>query len=508
MRSSPVITITLEEDVARAVCFRGGKPVAWATTELAAPGGGEGGGQASGAPEAAEADRASALRGLVQQVTKGRARLVSGLPLYTPLVRHIRLPKVPRRHLDQVVLSEMLGSIPFSQDEIDITWQSRKSAAGREVLTTAVPRRALDEHVGAFREAGVRLAATYSSATALAMAAGQPDVIVVHLGKREASVVLSIEGAPLAVRQERLGETDASAEEDAEALARAVSQVVGYHHSLDPDEGSRPAALPVVLTGRTAGREKLLEAFGKTFQGELLPFEPPTAQVDGFSPAEYATNIGLALADEAWSRKRGRGRRWAAANLLPGRHLPQPLPLQRLAFGGALVLLALLAFQLTGTVGQVEREEAALTQRVEQAQQQERQTRLVAARVLNLQQGMKSTETFIGGLESHLSAVDTQNDTLLAQLKALTAGKLPLGVQLSSVAMQSDGIVVIGTAPGYPEALQYASATRATGRFLEVRLMSAEVAQSGAGNATGSVTFRVKAFTTTPAPATPAAAMR
>ena len=127
------VTINMEKEVIRVVVFKGKNVVAWRTTDLSqehSPGNSE-------EPSPGEDDSASRLQSaldelgikyggrfwkLVDKVGIRRGRVVMDLSLYTTLMRHLQIPKVRVRYLEPVVVSEVLESLPFNKDEVDITW--------------------------------------------------------------------------------------------------------------------------------------------------------------------------------------------------------------------------------------------------------------------------------------------------------------------------------------------------------------------------------------------------
>ena len=483
------IAVSVETDAVRVLVVRGREVLAWGTASL---------GTVHETPEEGAATdrqrRAAALRALLDRLDVSYGRVVSDLPLYAPLERHIRLSKVARRHLGSVVLSEVLESIPFSQGEVDIAWQSRKNGAGQEASATAVAKATTDGLVRSLREARARPAATYSRAAALARAAGVADGIVAHLTSDSLAVVLVRDHLPRVVYEEAQPGSDAAPRAVAELVARAVEQVAGYQQGINGiDEES---ALPVVLTGRLASQGPLLDELRGLLRREALPLVAPLRCPEHFPADEYAVNLGLALADRARDRSGGQvsRRQWRAINLLPERHIPVRIPMGRFACLVALMLLAIAGINATARVDEVVAKATALSVRVGQLQQQDRQYRVALADASVAEQNNSKVEQFVTDLESGLAGLRGEVHGLVGRLDAFTGSAAATGVQLASVVPLGNGFVVAGTALTYEDALRYAGALRSSGQFSDVALSRVEASQyaEAGGSESQAASFQVK----------------
>jgi hypothetical protein len=153
-----VVTVSLEKDVVRVVTFKGKRVTGWKTTDIS---------QRQQAPEpedgtAVEYPSVSPLQSILDDlgIKYGgrlwktldkmgfrRGRVVMDLSLYTTLMRHLQIPKVRLRYLEPVVVSEVLESLPFSKDEVDISWQLHKEEEGQWVYAIALPKQRVDSQV-------------------------------------------------------------------------------------------------------------------------------------------------------------------------------------------------------------------------------------------------------------------------------------------------------------------------------------------------------------------------
>jgi hypothetical protein len=239
------VTVSLEKDVVRVVTFKGKRVTGWKTTDIS---------QRQQAPEpedgtAVEYPSVSPLQSTLDDlgIKYGgrlwktldkmgfrRGRVVMDLSLYTTLMRHLQIPKVRLRYLEPVVVSEVLESLPFGKDEVDISWQLHKEEEGQWVYAIALPKQRVDSQVKLVKDSGLIPAAAYSKASALALAAGITDGILVHLEASETALVLVNGGEPKVVHQLELGSGGPSPDEHASTLIRAIEQVAGYYQPADP----------------------------------------------------------------------------------------------------------------------------------------------------------------------------------------------------------------------------------------------------------------------------------
>ena len=146
-----LVTVSVEGDLFRVVAFKGRRVVAWGQVEAPelheviehVP---EGEVDAEPADDAerqrdqlGKTDTAS-LEELLRGFPFRGGRHVVDLPFYLPLTRSLPLPSVGGRYMDRVVSTELMESIPFRAEEVDISWQTVTSERGQEVLANAVPR--------------------------------------------------------------------------------------------------------------------------------------------------------------------------------------------------------------------------------------------------------------------------------------------------------------------------------------------------------------------------------
>ena len=469
MFSRRKITISLDKDVIRVVVFRGRKVLAWGTAQM---------GDSDTDEEQDIVSRegeptAERLSTLLRHLGVQRGRVVTDLPLHAPLMRHLQLPKMRRRFRDDVVKSEVMETIPFSEEQVDLAWQARSNGQGHDVFAIAVSKSEMASQIRLLTDAGLRPRAAYAKATALAHAANITDGIVVHVGPCHAAFVLVHQSVPRVVHEVELGDKYSTPEEQAEVISKTIKEVAGFAQTLDSAEESQ--YLPVVLTGQVAKDGPLAQELQQALQIEMLTIAPPFVYPEHFPPSEYAANIGLALADEAGAMALGRGSDSGVPsfNLIPERYLPHPLPAKPVAVFTGLLVLATLSIIMGNRIDSVAAESTALSADLVTMRTLERENRLASARA----EFIGGQTLAITGLTQNLEVflADSRGDlnTILLRLEAFTHRALPPEVTLATIKPQGDTFAFSGTAPSYQDLIRYTDNLRSLGLFSSVRIQQA-----------------------------------
>ena len=466
------LTLSVESGQVRAVVMQGSRVLVWKSVsmdnsptngERAAPDVELAEGGVSGEATTAEDSDAmpahpprSELRALLEEIRRPRSRLVADLPLYIPLMRHLRLPKTGRRRLAEIINAEVVGSIPFDPHEVDISWRLRRDSAGHEIVAAAVPKSQMDTQAQLFKDAGASLKAVYSKEAALAFAIGVPDAIVVHLEPAQTAVVLVRDSMPRVVHQLEFPEGVSTPEDQAEAVALAVDRVAGYYQTVDPEADSQ--TLPVVLTGQLATDSRLAEVLPNVLPGPVLPLAPSLDCPEGFPSGEYAANLGLFLGDKA------RGKAWLDSgpvlNLLPQRYLPRPFPVLAVAVFIGLFLVAGLGANIAGPVSGAVQDADLRSSEKENKAAGERELRINSISLTSTAGYVAEAEIQIQSLETQLVGLRVRMADLLIRLETLTNRGLPEGVELKSMVSREEEFVVAGTADNSRDVLDYAARLR------------------------------------------------
>jgi len=491
--ASTTMTLSLEDGHARLLVLKGDRIIAWRSGQITEPPQ-----EPAALPDAttelrpkavsldevgpegkAEAPVVNPLESLLEGLPARSKHVITDLPLYVPLLRHIPLPDVKGRFLKEIVSAEVLDSVPFAQDEVDIQWRIEQGDGIKEASVIAVPRDRMNSQIGIIRDSHLAPSAVYSRAASLAAAVARPDVFILHMTKAQTAVVLVREGVPRIVHRLDLpGDTA----QQAEAIAMGVGQVAGYHRSQRPEDDV--GNLPVVVTGEVDQVQELVGLLSTALDRPVHPFEPSLESPEGFNPAEYASNIGLFLA----SRSKESAKLIAAQNVLPERHRPRPLPVVPAAVFAALLALVFLAFNLTGWVSGVAGELDLLNAKLDIRKDQEREYRLSINRQGVIDQRISDVDLEAADLEANLLSLEREMEVLLARISDIIDNADSSNVELSRLVPIPEGFQISGGADSNSDVLKYAESIRSSPNFEDAAVLQV-------GNSTGArVAFTIKAI--------------
>jgi Tfp pilus assembly protein PilN len=390
------------------------------------------------------------------------------------LLRRIHLPAIQKSYYEEVVLAEVLDTVPFEKEDLDISWQWGPIGKESEVFAAAVPKQTVDAHVRVLNRASFSPSASYPRAVALAAAARVPAAILVHVADDRATLVVVRDWLPGSVLDHHLAERG-TPEDLAAQLAEATAKIAGYDHTLTGDE--RGAELPVILTGTIDDVERVSREFARLSGRALLPFEPDLKYPEHFPPAEYAVNIGLAIAD------RNRGKPGAklteeqvpALNMLSERHLPKPIPFRPIAIFMSLMLFGVVAFNLTPQVEAQVVEATVIGERLDSLEKQARTRRLSVSAARDLEERTEALRTKVTLLDVRLDDLAFELDAVLNQLEAITGLAEAQGVRISSIQLNGEEYILSGSAGSYDGVLAYTESLREAGDgvFTSVRVLRA-----------------------------------
>ena len=497
------ITLSVEKDVIRVAVFKGKNitswgtaPLSWALGEL----------EAANHPEPEKEKpplhgllqemgirTGGRLWGLLDQAGLRRGRVVMDFNLYTTLMRQLQVPKVTGRYLEPMIVSEVLDAIPFDKKEVDISWRLVKGQDEQSVFAVTLPKDRVDSQVRLVRDSGLFPAAAYSKANVLALAAGIPDAIIVHLEQTQTAIVLVSNGAPQVVHQLDFAESSSSPEEQGEAIARAVDQVAGYHQSFDPRVSN--TQLPVILTGENSAESNpVVQNLRQSLDWEVRAFAPPIECPEEFPIEQYATNVGLLLADRIQPQERDDDwdQKAPALDLLPKRHRPIPLPTFQAAVFFTLFLLAAHPFNLTEWIQAKELQTQVVSRELRDLQQQEKKHDIVLIDHQQSQSGYESARDQTVELQALMADLRGSVDTLLTRLDIITRQAKPDNVSLIAVAPSGENLTVMGGARSYAQALRYAANLRAYDVFEDARTVQIQGEGGQEAGEANIVSFQIK----------------
>ncbi|MCH7738412.1 MAG: hypothetical protein IH872_13555 [Chloroflexi bacterium] len=479
------MTLSMEDGHARLLVLKGDRIIAWRSGQIGKPPEVSAPVSEDGAEpeESAAAPVYDPLGSLLEGLPARSKRVVADLPLHVPLLRHIPLPDVKGRFLREIVNTEVLNSVPFSQDEVDIQWRIEQGEDIREASVIAIPRERMDGQIKILRGSRLAPSAVYSKAASLAVAVARANVFILHMTQAQTAVILVREGVTRIVHRLELPR-DLNGQ--VEAIAMGVGQVAGYHRSQRPDDDV--GSLPIVVTGELDQVEELVGLLGTALDRPVLPFEPDLDCPQGFDSAEFASNIGLHLV----SHSKKATKVISAQNVLPERHRPRPLPVVPTAVFAGLLLLAFLAFNVGGWVSDIAGESGPLNARLDIREEQARDYRLAIARQNVITQRIADADVEALGLVNNLESFEKEMGTLLSRLSDITTNAGLSNVDLTRLVPLPEGFSVSGSADRYSDVLEYAALMRDSPNFQDATVL--QVAEATGSRLGFTVVITIAAF--------------
>lgn len=464
--TSKSITIALDDSTIRVVAFDGRRVVDWTSIDL-------------------NGDGALELPAAFNRYSSRFSRKITDLPFYMPLIRFMAKPDVQRRYLSPVIEAGAVTTIPFEQSEVDIAWRDLDSSQTPEVMITATPKREIDAHIDLMTLIGIKPSAVYSKPVAMGMAAGIPNAVVTHLGAGSADLVLVRDDVPRMVHRVALPSSD-DPEAYAAVLTQAVDELAGYEY----ERANDPHMLEVpwiVLTGAVPGAGPLDKALQAALGGRLRKPSPRVWYPDSFPAAEYAANLGLAVAD--WG---AHPRRWhredealvAGIDLLPERHRYRLIPkavLRTAIVSASAALLVSTAFLGAGYA------QATTVNLQTQIAELEREARLNAVQASRF----NSEQTAVIGVTQQLDALESLEASGreavvgdIARLAVLTTESPVRRVSVVSIDQVKGILRVTASATSVDQALAFAEAMRSSGLFEQVEVKDVLAGAASSSGAT------------------------
>lgn len=486
--SHRITTLTFEEGMIRVLVFRAGKVLAWhtVTQESRLVGTAQGQVEEPGSEKPDNNDTgadasARELQALLKELHASRRRIIIDLPPIMTLMRQIKVPKVGRRYRNRVLLSDILDNVPFSPEEVDVSWHLEQNGTKDTAFATVVPKEAIDSRMKVLRSAGIRRpAAVYTRALALALASGASDGIVIHGGPSRISLVLISQNVPQLFHETRL-----QLQEQAFVIAKAVEQVISHYESI---EGAKDTStMPVVLTGLLSGNSQLAKEMEDVLHRPVQSSIPQVEYPQDFPVNEFTANLGLALAERAnriafWKKATGNV---SSANLLPQRHRPRSLPVLPTVIFASLLVLGYGATIANDKLEAAQSKAEELSEQYDVLQGKERQSRLSLAQKEAEEKRLKATSQVTLALKSRQADSESKANTLLMRLGTITSKSSPDTLRLSTLDLQGDDILLSGKSTSYEEVLKFTESIRQSGLFTSVSITRADM---GAQSASGSVT--------------------
>jgi len=453
------VSLHIDDAAIYVLVFRGQQPQEWARLPL------EPGLVKDGLiqNEDAVAAKLSELWRSLEIGTRKVSAAISGINCLYSL---LSLPEIPRDLLPEAINREASRVLGISMEEIYLSWQVLYLRRGEMlVYLAASPRSSVDTLISTLRLAGLDPYLMDIKPLCLARAATEPRAIIVDTQPTSFDIIIMIDGIPEVVRSLSLPE-EASAEDKIGTLKEELDRAITFYNSAHMDRPIAPS-VPLLLAGDLVQQEE--EAWEILSGREKRPVQAlpsPMETPGGFLPAQYLTNIGLALKERA----PGKG---AVAyslvnfNVLPEIYQPKPRKLSEVLFVPTIVAgIALLAVFLVFNILIINRNNTLSAD-------------LAAVNELAILRGVQAEDMI--ALNQQVSSVEDSTNALLATLGNLAATReefnsdlaeinyyLPDGVDLQQASIGSDTISVNGIARSEEDYFTYWSRLRESPRFSSV----------------------------------------
>jgi type IV pilus assembly protein PilM len=210
------------------------------------------------------------------------------LPDEATVSRHLVLPAMPQRDLARAMHFAAERHLPFPIERARWSWDVvRRTPAQVTLYLVATWRDVIDHYVEVARGAGLVPQALEPRSLAVARAVDQQEALLVDAGGRRLHATLLVDGQPAFVDDVVTAGTVGGRRE---ALDRLLQRAYRYQSTAAAQAGR---LAPVLLAGDLEREELELAVAGRPVSEVLngqLPLSP-----NGFRPAEYLANLGLAM---------------------------------------------------------------------------------------------------------------------------------------------------------------------------------------------------------------------
>lgn len=355
----------------------------------------------------------------------------------------------------EAILEEVRGVMPFSEDELYISWQTLATGeGGQQVVVVGVPRDVIDAEVQALRAAGLNPRILDLKGMALARAVNRDQALILNIEPTSFDVIMVVGGISEIMRTAAWQPGDLSVEDKAEQLAVALELTVGFYNSHHPGFPFDPAT-PLFITGQMSGDLALMEKLQARAEYSIESLAPPLKYPEHLPVSQYAVNMGLALKGTALPKDLGQGGySLPDINLLPEVYKPwKPSPRQIQVFCGIVVAMVLLfpLYQLTSeTIGKT-------------ADLRVRYNALYS--VLERKQAeIRSREPLQKAINDYHTIVD-MGGGFTENLRIINSKAEEVGVEVETISHESSRITVVCQADSYATFREYLVALEESGRF-------------------------------------------
>jgi len=462
MFSKSTVTLNIETNDIRFLVSRGKRIVDWGSLPLPA-------GLVKQGLVVEPARVSSAIDTLFSEKKLPKSNVVAGLTGLRSVIRILTLPKLKKSLLEEAIQHEAEREMPVPLAELYLSRQLLGAEGSeRRYLVLGVPRDLLDSEIRTLASAGIRPRNVSLKPLALARAANREEALIINLELDAFDLVAVVGGMPAAMRTVMLRGKEMAPEDVIGQVTDELSRTIAFHNSSHPEHPLGPAT-PVFLTGLLATDTTTSYLVKAAIENPIESLAPALECPPDLPLAQYAVNIGLALARTparsvaslATARPRV-----VNPNVLPTKYATQTLSLAHALYPIAaitLVVLALLMYQINSTseadIAGIQDELNAVNQQLGTVSDVD--DPLAAS----IDKAEAEAEQLNEQRVSILSALATSN---LGSNLQLVLGALPRGVRLTSISETEDDISLDGSADDRHSVADYVVALERTGLFSEV----------------------------------------
>lgn len=386
--------------------------------------------------------------------------------------RLLTLPKMNGTQLREAVMRAARKEMAVPLEELYLSWRVVGTRAEEtDVFVMGVPHNPVDELSRTLGHADIRAAGMDIKALALARAAGHAQAVIVDFEPDCFDIVIVAGGLPVTLHSVSPRGEASAAEDDVRHLADELARTVSFHNITHP-EHPLPVETPLVLTGSLSEPPAVTEVLQAATGFRIEALTGPLKHPPGFPVARFAANLGLSVKSMGTFLPRGGGTgfRDIDVNMLETRLAAGAWTASLRGKTAPIALVVVVALLTPAFL--VRNQAASEVKRLEgQVDVLDRELRLARLRV----DEVTRTEEIIAEIEAGMTDLERERQRVLggldtgADVQAATDALQPYGTLVSVDSDLEEVVVEVGVG-SRDDALAYAAALGALGRFAEVRI--------------------------------------
>jgi type IV pilus assembly protein PilM len=408
---------------------------------------------------------AAKIKELLKSVEVRTRKIIVGISGINCLYSLVSLPEIPRDLLPEAIRREASRVLGISLEEIYLSWQVVYLRRGEIVVYLAAsPRNSMDALVSTLRLAELDPYLMDIKPLCLARATNESRAVIADVQPTSFDIVILVNGIPEVVRSSALPE-EAFGEDKIAILREELDRAVTFYNSAHMDRPIDPG-VPLLVSGELAWQEDAWPLLSGRQKRPVQALPSPMQTTAGFPPAQYMTNIGLALKETLPAEKKAIGS-LVNLNALPEIYQPKPRELSQVLFvptvaAGMAIFAVLITFNILAS-----------------DQNSDLSARLAA--VNEMAATMQVRKADIDALTGQVSLVENSANALKATLNSFAAARgridddlaeiyyyLPEGADLQQTSISGNVITLKGIARSEEDYFTYWSRLRESPRFSSV----------------------------------------